>query len=87
MKNQELIEWFKKAGIRSLKTFAQTAVAVITIYSATAAMQGFPVLNEINWVIVGSASLVSAILSLATSLAGLPEVDNGKDIVKIVKED
>ena len=59
-------EWAKKAGIRAVKTMAQTAVATI----GTSAAMG-----EVNWVFVGSASLLSGIVSLLTSLAGLPEVD------------
>ena len=59
-------KWWKAAGIRSLKTFCQTAVATI----GTSA-----VLSEINWLTVGSASVVAALLSLLTSVAGLPEVD------------
>ena len=57
--------WIKAAGIRALKTLAQTAVATI----GTCA-----VLSEVNWIIVASASALAAILSLLTSLAGLPEV-------------
>lgn len=59
-------EWWKAAGIRALKTVAQTAIATI----GTSA-----VLSEINWVAVASASAVAGILSLLTSLAGLPEVE------------
>lgn len=58
-------EWFKAAGIRAVRTVAQTAIATI----GTAA-----VMSEVNWGIVASASLLSGILSLLTSLAGLPEV-------------
>lgn len=58
--------WFKAAGIRALKTVAQTAIATI----GTSA-----VLNEVNWVAVASASVLAGILSLLTSLAGLPEVE------------
>ena len=60
------MKWWKAAGIRAIKTFAQTAAATI----GTSA-----VLSEINWVTVGSASVVAALLSLLTSVAGLPEVD------------
>jgi len=57
--------WFKAAGVRALKTVAQTAVATI----GTSAAMG-----EVNWIMVGSASLLAGILSLLTSVAGLPEV-------------
>lgn len=60
-----IVSWWKAAGIRALKTVAQTAVATI----GTAA-----VLSEVTWVMVLSASLLAGILSLLTSVAGLPEV-------------
>lgn len=62
--------WWKYAGIRALKTFCQTAMASI----GTSATMG-----EVNWIVVGSTSLLSAILSILTSLAGLPEVEMKKD--------
>lgn len=58
-------KWLKAAGVRAIKTVAQTAVATI---GTTAVMQ------EVNWVLVGSASLLAGILSILTSVAGLPEV-------------
>ena len=58
--------WIKAAGIRALKTVAQTAVATI----GTCA-----VLSEVNWITVGSAAVLAGILSLLTSLAGLPELE------------
>ena len=57
--------WLKAAGIRALKTLAQTAVATI----GTCA-----VLSEVDWIMVASASALAAVLSLLTSVAGLPEV-------------
>lgn len=58
--------WFKAAGIRAIKTIAQTAVATI----GTSA-----VIGDVNWVVVASASVLAGILSLLTSVAGLPEVE------------
>lgn len=58
-------EWIKASGIRAIKTIAQTAIATIGV-SAT--------MSEINWVIVGSTALVAGILSILTSIAGLPEL-------------
>lgn len=63
-------EWWKCAGVRALKTFCQTAIATI----GTSSM----VISEVNWKIVASTSLLSAILSMLTSLAGLPEVNDAK---------
>lgn len=65
MKNWKI--WIKAAGIRAIKTVAQTAAATI----GTSAVMG-----EVNWIAVGSASLLAGILSLLTSIAGLPEVKN-----------
>ena len=64
--NEYIKKWLRAAGIRALKTVAQTAVATL----GTAAAMG-----DVNWALVLSASVLAGILSLLTSVAGLPEVD------------
>ena len=65
MGKYKFVEWLKAAGIRALKTCAQTALATITVKR----------FHEVDWALVGSATLLAGILSLLTSIAGLPELD------------
>jgi len=66
MNNLTSKQWWEKAGTRAIKTMSQTFVATIGTSF---------VVGDVNWVVVGSASLLAGVLSLATSLAGLPEVE------------
>lgn len=63
-------QWAKAAGVRALKTVCQTAIATI----GTSA-----VISEVNWVMVASASVLAGILSVLTSVAGLPEVPEAEN--------
>ena len=63
-------KWFRAAGRRAVKTVAQTFIATV----GTAAVMG-----EVNWPMVASASVLAGILSMATSIAGLPELDTKPD--------
>lgn len=60
-----LKRWVKAAGVRAFKTIAQTAIATIGVSA---------VMSEVDWIAVGSASLLAGILSVLTSVTGLPEV-------------
>lgn len=67
MLKYDLVDWIKASGVRAIKTVAQCAVGTI----GTAVAMG-----EVNWVMVASASALAGIVSLLTSVAGLPELDN-----------
>lgn len=63
-------KWWKAAGIRAVKTMAQTCLGVIG---------ASVVLTEVNWIVVLSSALLAAVVSLLTSVAGLPEVEQAKE--------
>lgn len=73
---EELKKWAIAALVRAVKTAAQTAVGAI---GATA------IFTEVNWGVVGMTALLSFVLSLLTSVAGLPEVEGGASVAKIAK--
>ncbi len=70
-------KWWKAALIRAVRTVAQAAVSLISVGA---------VMSDIDWLRVASASLLAGILSLLTSVAGLPEVDNENCYVQMVRE-
>ena len=73
MKNVDFKQWFKAAGVRAIKTVAQSAIATIGVSAA---------MSDVDWLLVGSASLLAGILSMLTSIAGLPEVPEQESEVK-----
>lgn len=75
--NDNIKAWAKAAGVRALKTAAQAALGVI---GASAAM------GQVDWLLVGSGALLAAIVSLLTSLAGVPEVDGGASVAQLGHE-
>ena len=64
-------KWWKAAGVRAVKTVAQTAVGIIG---------ASVVLSDVNWVTVASASVLAGVLSLLTSVAGLPEIKEDNNV-------
>lgn len=64
------LEWLRCAGIRALKTFAQTFISMVVIGQAV---------SDVDWRKVLSVSIVASVISIMTSVAGLPEVDNGNN--------
>lgn len=71
-------QWVKAAGVRAIKTAAQSAVAAI---GASATM------GAVDWPLVGSTALLAAILSVLTSVSGLPEIADGASLKRLAKSD
>lgn len=69
VKKYDLKQWCKAAGVRAVKTMAQTFVAMVGTST---------VMSEVNWAMIASATVLSGILSVATSIAGLPELEEVK---------
>lgn len=72
----EMKEWIKKALVRAIKTAAQAAVAIIGTSVA---------LGDVDWILTGSAAALAFVLSLLTSIAGIPEVSDGASVRQISK--
>ena len=75
---EALLQWAKAAVVRAVKTAAQAALGVI---GATTAMGG------VDWILCGSAALLAAIVSVLTSIAGVPEVEDGASVLKLAAVD
>lgn len=69
-------KWIKAAGIRAIKTFAQAAVAAIPAEIIT--------IGAVDWLTVFSTAILAAVLSILTSIAGIPEADNGVSVPKLL---
>lgn len=75
--NENLKKWARAAGVRAIKTAAQTAVAMIPVGVA---------ITEVGWIGVVSTAALAGLVSLLSSVAGIPEVDEGTNAIKIAKE-
>ena len=73
---EKLKQWGVAALVRALKTAAQAAIGVIGASTA---------LGEVDWVLAGSAAALAAVVSVLTSVAGIPEVDGGASVAKLAK--
>ena len=72
-------QWAKAACVRALKSAAQGAILLIGTTAVT--------LGDVQWLVVFSGAALMAVLSILTSIAGIPEVDNGASVAEIVKEE
>lgn len=74
----DIEKWAKAAGVRAVKTAAQTAVAAVPVSAAT--------IGAVDWALVAGAAALAGVLSLLTSVAGIPEVDGGASVPAIVDD-
>lgn len=74
--NEKVLNWIAAAAVRAVKTAAQAALGVMSAAS---------LMGDVSWVMVGSAALFSAIYSLITSVAGIPEIEEGASVIKLMK--
>ena len=74
--NEKVLTWISAAAVRAIKTAAQAALGV---------MSAATLMGDVSWVMVGSAALFSAIYSLITSVAGIPEIEEGASVMKLMK--
>lgn len=74
--NDKVLTWLAAAAVRALKTAAQAALGV---------MSAATLMGEVSWPMVGSAALFAAIFSLITSIAGIPEIEEGASVLKMMR--
>lgn len=74
--NEKVLTWLAAAAVRAIKTAAQAALGVMSAAS---------LMGDVSWAMVGSAALFSAIYSLITSVAGIPEIEEGASVMKLMK--
>ena len=83
--SNEIKKWLWAALVRAARTLCQTALATIVLQGGSEIIQGYPALQDIHWAWVASVSALAAIMSLLTSIGGIPEVLEGAPLPTIAK--